>query len=69
MQDVAGRVRIRMFLRAGPSQAALALREGHAVAVSGVLVPPAEAAAQLQTAELGDLNPALQTTWHEVRRP
>lgn len=68
MQDVAGWVRIRMFFRAGPSQAALALCEGHAVAVSGVLAPPAEAAARRQTAELGDLNPALQSTWHEVRR-
>ncbi len=61
LQDDAGQLPVRLFFTAGPTQAALALRVGHAIALGGVLAPPAAAAQQ------GASGAVLQTTWHEVR--
>lgn len=74
LQDQGGTLQVRLFFRAMPSQAALALRVGHSAVFAGVLPPPSAAVlpppASAAHADSGVRSSSGHqhsiATWHEV---
>lgn len=66
MQDQGETLQLRLFFRAMPSQAALALRVGHTAVFAGVLPPPASAAHADGSVRSSNAHQQSIATWHEV---